>query len=446
MCRQPFGSIPQSTSFMKLIRTIVLATAFVASFALIGCGGTPNNVPVPLHPSAAAALSAAPLTPEAERQIYMNGARTAWTYFDRYYQPSTGLAWAHHKFAYTTMWDVASLMAATWSARELGLISQSAYDQRIRTMLSSLNRLKLVDGIAFNTFYDIKTLDMVGEDDKGTYRPTATGTGYSVTDLGRLLIWLKVLSLQPQHTQLATQVVNRLNMGVLVKDGYPRGMVIDGKARHHYSETAAGYLQYASSGFAIWGQKVSPALELRNESKLVNVLGQRIYVDERDSDRITSEPFIMMGLETGWFTPELRLQSERVLRAQEERFRRTAILTLVSEDALPDPPYFFYYYSLYKDGDSFVVDGPGSNTRVDGPRWVSAKAAFGWHALLPSPYTTATLKAVQPAAIPGTGWGSGVYERTLRPTGEPSLNTAALILESAAYKLKSRPFLSMRIQ
>src|SRR5687768_5793674 len=197
-----FGSNSSIESFMKPMRTVVPAAAFTVFFFVSGCGGPPNNVPVPLHPSAAAALSAPPLTPEAERQIYMNGARTAWTYFDRYYQPSTGLAWAHHKFAYTTMWDAASLMAATWSARELGLISQSAYDQRIRTLLSTLNRLKLVDGVAFNTFYDIKTLDMVGEDDKGTYRPTATGTGYSVTDLGRLLIWLKILSLQPQHTQL----------------------------------------------------------------------------------------------------------------------------------------------------------------------------------------------------------------------------------------------------
>lgn len=410
-----------------------------------GCGG-PNNVPVAVHPNATALLSAPPLTREAERQIYLNGARTAWTYFDRYYQPSTGLAWAHHKFAYTTMWDAASLMAATWSARELGLISQAAYDQRTRTLLTTLNRLKLVDGIAFNTFYDVKTLEMVGEDANGTYRPTTTGTGYSVTDLGRLLIWLKIVSAQPQHTRLATQVAGRLNMGVLIKDEFPRGMVIDGKARHHYSETAAGYLQYASSGFALWGQKVSPALDLKRDTRIVNVLGQRIYVDERDSDRITSEPFIMMGLETGWFTDDLRQQSVRVLAAQEERFKGTGVITLVSEDALPDPPYFFYYYSLYKDGDSFVVDGPGPKSRVDGPRWVSAKAAFGWHALLPSPYTTAALKAVQPAAIPGTGWGSGVYERTLRPTGEPSLNTAALILESAAYKLRGRPFLSASIQ
>jgi hypothetical protein len=306
--------------------------------------------------------------------------------------------------------------------------------------------LKLVDGIAFNTFYDVRKGEMVAEDEKMTYRPSAVGTGYSVTDLGRLLVWLKILSTQPQHTRLATAVVNRLNMGVLVRDGLPRGMVIRGKSRRHYPETAMGYLQYATSGFALWGQNVSEGLDVRNGSSLKNILGQEIYVDDRDSDKIVSEPFMMMGLETGWFSADLRQQAERVLAAQEERFRRTGTITLVSEDALPDPPYFFYYYSLYRDGDSFVVDGPGPNSRVDQPRWVSAKAAFAWHALLPSAYTTAALKAVQPAAIPGIGWGSGVYERTLRPTGEPSLNTAALILEAAAYKMRGRPFLSARIQ
>jgi hypothetical protein len=430
---------------MKLIRTLRLAAVIAAPLALASCGGG-NPQPVPTHPNAVAALGAAPLAPAAERQIYLNGARTAWAYFDRFYQPSTGLAWAHHKFAYTTMWDVASLMGATWSARELGLISQQAYDQRIRTLLTTLNRLRLVDNVAFNTFYDAKTGEMVGEDSEGTYRPTAVGTGYSVTDLGRLLVWLKILSNQPQHTQLATQVVRRLNMGELVKDDYPRGMVIRGRSRFHYPETHMGYLQYASSGFAMWGQKVSPALGSRTGVRTVNVLGHEIRVDNRDTDRITSEPFIMMGLETGWISPDLQQQAVNVLAAQEERFKRTGVITLVSEDALPDPPYFFYYYSLYRDGDSFVVDGPGPNSRVDQPRWVSAKAAFGWHALMPRPYTTAALRAVQPAAIPGTGWGAGVYERTLRPTGEPSLNTAALILEAAAYKMRGRPFLSVAIQ
>jgi hypothetical protein len=51
------------------------------------------------------------------------------------------------------------------------------------------------------------------------------------------------------------------------------------------------------------------------------------------------------------------------------------------------------------------------------------------------------LRTVRPAATP-IGWGSGVYEGTLKPTGITSLNTAALILESALYKIRGKPILS----
>jgi hypothetical protein len=55
------------------------------------------------------------------------------------------------------------------------------------------------------------------------------------------------------------------------------------------------------------------------------------------------------------------------------------------------------------------------------------------------------LQAVQPALIPGKGWGAGVYEGSLKPTGDASLNTAALILEAAAYNLRGHPFLATRL-
>jgi uncharacterized protein DUF3131 len=171
-----------------------------------------------------------------------------------------------------------------------------------------------------------------------------------------------------------------------------------------------------------------------------------IIADKRGGERITSEPYIMMGMETGWYSPELREQAWRVLAAQEARYKATGTITMVSEDALPDPPFYFYYYDVYRDGRTFVVGGHASQGYVNGPRWVSSKAAFAWHALLPSPYTLRVVQAVQPAVIPGRGWGAGVYEGTLKPTGDASLNTAALILEAAVYNLRGHPFLATRLE
>jgi hypothetical protein len=206
-----------------------------------------------------------------------------------------------------------------------------------------------------------------------------------------------------------------------------------------------GYEQYAAAGLAFWGHRADKALDARLNAQPVSVFGVSIVADKRGDERITSEPYIMMGMETGWYSPELRQQAWRVLAAQEARYKSTGIITMVSEDALPDPPWYFYYYDVYRQGRAFAVDAHSGQGYVESPRWVSSKAAFAWHALLPSPYTMLVLNAVQPASIPGKGWGAGVYEGTLKPTGNASLNTAALILESAAYNLRGHPFLQIRL-
>jgi hypothetical protein len=167
----------------------------------------------------------------------------------------------------------------------------------------------------------------------------------------------------------------------------------------------------------------------------------KLLTDSRGNDRIMSEPYIMLGLEPGYRSADLRKQAAQVLAAQQVRYQRTQIVTAPSEDALPDPPFYFYYYSIHHRGKPFVVEGVGDKAELDRPRWISSKAAFGWNAVLPNAYTQLVLRAVQPANSP-LGWGSGVYEGTLKPTGIPSLNTAALIMESALYKIRGRPILS----
>jgi hypothetical protein len=206
-----------------------------------------------------------------------------------------------------------------------------------------------------------------------------------------------------------------------------------------------GYEQYAAAGLALWGFRADKALDARLNALPVDVLGVPIVTDKRGDERVTSEPYIMMGMETGWYSPELREQAWRVLAVQEARYKTTGTITMASEDALPDPPYYFYYYNIYRQGRAFTVDAPAGQGYVDSPRWISSKAAFAWHALLPSPYTLIALQAVQPAAITGRGWGAGVYEGTLKPTGDASLNTAALILEAAVYNLRGHPFIAPRI-
>ena len=381
-----------------------------------------------------------------ERQLFLNAARPAWAFVERNYQPSTGLARAHDTYQYVTIWDVASTFAATYSAHELGFISDPVYNQKMQRALATLSRMDLFDGVAFNKSYDAGTGKMVDRDQ----RPSSKGYGWSTTDLGRLLTWLRVIAVnQPQFAPQATAIVKRLNIARLISsDGYLQGEDVDprtGRGRA-YAEGRMGYEQYAAAGLALWGYRAEKALDARLNAVPATVYGVSIVADKRGGERITSEPYIMMGLETGWYSPELREQAWRVLAAQEARYKTTGTVTMVSEDALPDPPFYFYYYDVYREGKTFVVGGHASQGYVNSPRWVSSKAAFAWHALLPSPYTLMVLQAVQPAVIPGRGWGAGVYEGSLKPTGDASLNTAALILEAAVYNLRGRPLLATRVE
>ncbi len=385
-----------------------------------------------------------PVVPNPGTDVWLAGAQTAWTFVANNTQASTGLAKSHDTFQFVTVWDIASQIGATYSAHELGVIDDANYDGRIRKILSTLTTMPLFDGAAFNRFYDSQTGQMASAD----FKPSATGFGWSTTDIGRLLIWLRVLAVnQPQYSAQATAIVNRLNFSRLISGGTLQGMNVDPNtgARVTYAETGLGYEQYAAGGFALWSQRATNSLNATAYAQAKNVLGVTVFVDSRGTARLTSEPYIMMGLEIGWYAPALRDQAQAVLAAQQARYDQQGVITMVTEDAMPDPPYYFYYYSVYHSGNTFVVEGPGYGTIVMNPRWVSSKAAFAWRALFPTDYTLKTFNAVQAAAIPGDGWGAGVYEGSMAPTGYASLNTAGMILESALYHQRGQPVLSQPI-
>lgn len=383
--------------------------------------------------------SAAARVPD-ERALFLDAARAAWAYVDRNYIETTGLVRAHDTYQYVTVWDIGSMLAAYHSAHELGIIEKAEFDRRTSRLLRTLSEMPLFERLAYNKLYDAQTGNAVGRDE----RPSTTGYGWSVLDLGRLLAVLKVVeSSHPQHVDGVRAVVARLDLQQLVRDGYLMGRDLDprtGEARS-YQEGKIGYEQYAAEGFAEWGATAEKALSFTENATPIEVLGVELSGDRRGDDKLTSEPFVMMGLELGWRSPEWRSMAWRVLAAQEARYDATGQITMVSEDALPVPPHYFYYYTVYHDGHAFRVNAPGGATGLDEPRWISTKAAFGWHALLPSAYTWAALQAVAPAGEPGRGWNAGVFERTGRSTGSRNMNTAAIVLESALYHSRGRPLL-----
>jgi Protein of unknown function (DUF3131) len=412
--------------------------------------GTPAPPPAPAHaplptaergvlPASPAALLPAPAADDTvpnEREFFLNAARVAWRYVEQQSHPETGMVSSVVGYPYTTVWDLASSLAALYCADQLDIIEGEDYDRRLRRLLGTMQRMPLFEGRAFNKNYSTERATMVDRDNRDTRR----GVSVTVTDMGRLLIWLKIIgATQPQYAATVDSIAHRFDLQRFVREGYLYGEALDRLGRlQPYQEGRLGYEQYAAAGFELWGAQARRSLDLLHNAQEVSVLGIPLLADRRRGEHLASEPFVLMGLELGWY-PELRNQAWRMLAAQEARFRQTGAITVASEDAINQAPYFLYY-SVFTDGRPFVVMDPEGRAG-DFPRTVSTKAAFAWHALLPSAYTWQAVQAVA-AAAGGSGWGSGVYEATpSRSTGAENVNTAAVVLESALYYMRGRPLI-----
>lgn len=430
----------------RSIISLVLLTAAVAySYGVQGAPPPERSSPSPVSiaqqqrersSAGLARLEHEHLQWPGDRALFQDAARSAWSFVNQHYQPSTGFVMPLGKYRFTTMWDVGGMLAALYSARQLGFIDHATYENRTERLLDTLMRLPLYDSRAFNRWYDARTGARV---DRGYERPDQF-SGWSATDLGRLLVWLKVIGLAPRFQEKAAAVVARIDMTKVVRSGYLWGEDLDDQGRQRvFQEGRIGYEQYAARGFALWGYPAEKALNLDENALPVTVLGRPLVADVRRFDRLTNEPFVLWGLELGWDARTASL-ARQMLLAQEARYHKTGVITITGEDSVQRPPHFFYYYCVYSDGKHFAVDVPNDSAVVDGPRWISAKSAFGFHALMPNRYTDAAVRAVNPAREPA-GWASGVYEGSATPTGSISINTAAVILTAAVVNMTGAPIL-----
>jgi hypothetical protein len=382
----------------------------------------------------AAATAPAPrqLTAE-EKKLYQDMAAASWKYLDTYYNNTTGLVNATPDWANTTIWDVGGQLMGFRAAKELGLISQADFDKRVGKTLSTLEKEPLFRSVAYSKVYSTTGL---GYGEGGSH-------GYAATDLGRFLVALKVLSAnEPALRDQIARVVKRIDFSQVVKDGYLYGQLIGSSGKPWtFQEGRIGYEQYVARGFSEWGADVANAMDVNKNARPKTVMGVTILEDTRYTDRLLSEPFILYGIELGLSGPYRDLAAN-VLKLQQARYDSTGKMTIVSEDASRQPPTYFYYYCVYCSGKPFVIDQSTPGKLLDGPRWVSTKAAFGWHALMPNDYTKKAIDFVAPANDPQKGWATGVTESDRQSTKAWDVNTASVLLEIAAYQLRGgRPLI-----
>lgn len=366
-------------------------------------------------------------------------AKKAWSYFEKNMNPETGLVNSADQFASVTLWDQSAAMAALVSAKELDLVPEPEFKETMGTMLTTLAKLELYKGELPNKVYNSQTLMPVnyGQLDK------REEIGWSAIDLGRIALWLKIIAAKyPEFKPQTEAVWKAWNVQRLTKGGQMYGTSIKDGQEQYNQEGRLGYEDYAAYGLKLWGLKVDKALDYENKSAFVELYGQSIPFDVRDRENseannyVLSEPFFLDGIETG-FKALPKAYADRMLAAQEARYKATQQLTAITEDNLDREPYFVYN-TLYVNGKPWAtISDSGEN--YNHLRFLSTKAAIGWHVLYNSDYTKKLFAFVQKKVGSEKGWYSGFYETLNEPNAVLTANNNGIILECLLFKKVGKP-------
>ena len=389
------------------------------------------------------AAIAQPLT-EAERRY----AESAWTYFVDNVQPDTGFANSVGGYPSGTLWDMGNYLTAMNAVRQIGIIEQADFDNRLNQFLTGISKLRLFEDTLPNKVYNSATGELVDYTNELNER----GIGWSALDIGRILSAFRIIqNCHPQYKDWIDGVVANWQVALSVKDEQLYGaMILPDNSTLPVQEGRLGYEEYAARGYELWGFNVPQALAF-DPYKTVDIYGVQVPTDTRDyqttnaNNYVVSESYILDAIEFG-LSGQLADHSQRVFEAQKRRHEETGLLTAVSEDNINQEPYFLYS-TVYANGVPWAVITENNEQRPD-LRTLSTKAAFGWHYLYPNdPYAQQLFDYVKDSTNSGRGYYAGIYESGLYDN--PPLfndvltgNTNGLIIEILYYKaLGNRPLI-----
>ncbi|MBK0392356.1 DUF3131 domain-containing protein [Ramlibacter algicola] len=419
-----------------LKRRTLLAAAPLSSL-LAGCGvvGRPASAP------GAPKLQASPVAGLSAQEFQW--ARTAWRYVENNTDFETGLVGGLDRSVAFTAANAGDALAAILAAHELKVIDAHEFDLRSSRLLGFLATMDLSQGQLPNKAYSAATRKMIGFDG----RPA--DIGWSATDVGRLLLWLRIVGQRHARFQeYVDKVVVRWTFCKAIDDcGKLTGSGVDGAGHlYTYPEGRLGDEQLAAAGYAAWGfdTRASSALPAL---AAVNMEGLALRYDARDPRTsgaqapVLTMPYVLTGVELGWgdrMAP-LRELAQQVHQVQEGRWRREKQLTARTAYQLTEAPYVVLD-SVYASGypwNTIGTDGKEHEKLAQ----VSTKAAFGLWALWPGEYTAALLENVRHLYDVDRGWYEGRFEQGGAPNTTISLTTNAQVLEMLLFKATGGPLL-----
>lgn len=380
----------------------------------------------------------------------MEMAKIAWRYFQNNYNKKTGFVNAVNAYPSVTMWDLASYLGGLVAVYELEIIDKQEFDSRMLALIKALNKIELYRKQVPNKVYHTKTMKKVD------YTNKPGEIGYSALDIGRLLIWLKIIKERyPYWADGIDRAVLRWNFCHIVdKNGTMFGALgKKGAPIQYVQEGRLGYEEYAAKGFQLWGFDTTRASN-PEPYDVIKLYSIPVPYDSRDPRTLNAhnyvvvESYVLDGLELNWDLASDRASDDnvhtlpwmadfakRIFKVQEERYLHTGILTARTEHQLDRSPYFVY--------DTIYSDGFAWNTITEKGAFVpqfsaiALKGALGLWALWDSSYTDLLFDAVS-HLYNDKGFFEGRYENGGGAIQAYTSNNNGIILESLLYKAQGK--------
>ncbi len=380
-------------------------------------------------------------------------AKIAWKYFQNNLSWATGLVNSVDDYPTATMWHVGDGLAALVAARELEIIDDIEFDARLSSLLQFLNTMPLFRGKVPNTAYHTGNGQMIHHDN------TPGETGWSAVDLGRALVWLRIVREHyPRFSEYIDRVILRWNFcDVIDSDGALYGATVEGDKVRKYEAGQSGYEKYIALGFQTWGWTTDRASRGKpsDSERIFDVEVLRAANDMREEKGdgkpapVVTLPYVLDGLEFNWDTvddswsldsmhtdPVRADLAQRIYTVQERRYAQKKIFTARTDHKMSGAPYFVY--------DSIFAGGYAWNTISDegkhlpGAALVSSRAGFGMWALWKTNYTDELLPLVSSLFDANKGWLEGRFELTGGYERTVTATTNAIVLESLLYKVMGK--------
>mgnify|MGYP001793067281 CR=1 FL=1 len=380
----------------------------------------------------------------------MRAARVAWKYFELFTQETTGLANSVGNYPSTTLWDTASYLAAIVAAYEICIIEKPELDRRITQLLTTVKSLDLFRGEMPNKVYHTKSGAKVD------YTNKPGEIGFSALDIGRFLVWMRIIKNRyPHHGNTIDSVLLKWDFSNTVsEEGLLFGAFVDDETGEtvYAQEGRLGYEEYAAKGFALWGFR--PIMAHRAEPFLTaSIYDVPVPYDGRDprifhsQNYVVTESYLQDGLELGFDLPHddsspdwlnsdgWRAEfADRIYEVQERRWRQSGFMTARSEHNVKGPPYFTYD-TVFSDGYPWNTVTPRGDYVPDHAA-VAAKAALGLWALWETEYTDVLYEAIIELYDPEVGMYEGLYERGQGRVEIFTANNNGIILTSLLHKVQ----------